>query len=67
MGYMELLDLHIDTVPLDGHALTQSSSSSPSGQSFLPSQSWACVRQTDERRHITDGLLHTGALGTVES
>lgn len=56
----------IDTLPLDGHVVTQKSSSSPSGQSFLPSHSWACERQTDVRRHSTEGSLQTGVPGTMK-
>lgn len=44
--------------------VTQKSSSSPCGQSFFPSHSWACGRQIDEYRHRTDGLAQTGVTGT---
>ncbi len=57
----------IDPLPLDGHVVTQNSSSSPPGQSFFPSHSWACERQFDVCRHSTEGSLQAGVLGTMES
>lgn len=55
-----------DVLPLDGQVVTQEASSSPSGQSFCPSHSWACERHTDECRHNRDGSAQDGDLGTTE-